>query len=158
MVVAVIAARMMKMAVDEVVDVVAVGNRFVATTRTVLVGRVVARAVVTVGATIRVLVADADHVFVDVLLVGVVEVAVVQVVNVPVVLDRRVPTIGAVNVVVVVVFVAVGHGSSLFFSMWDRLVCVLERIVHELHDVFVGDGVVDVAAVPAASDQALGAQ
>jgi len=49
-VVAVIAVGMVKMAIDQIVDVVAVGHRFVSAARTVYVARVVSFATMPLGA------------------------------------------------------------------------------------------------------------
>ena len=81
MVVAVCAVRVMQVAVDEVVGVVAVRNGLVTAGRAVDVRDVVAAAGVRRRAGIRVGRAHCDDVLVDVRLVQVVQVAVVQVVG-----------------------------------------------------------------------------
>jgi hypothetical protein len=97
-VVAVVAVRVVQVAVDEVVDVVAVGDRFVAAAGAVHVAGLVAAAArgagvqpsgFLVGVTSRL-------VLVDVVTVRVMQVAVVQVVDVVAVPDRGVAAVGAV--------------------------------------------------------------
>lgn len=67
-----IAVRMVQVAVDQVIDMVAVGNRFVAAAGTVAVGLVVSVALVFRGAAVRVLGADFQHMLVHVIPVGMV--------------------------------------------------------------------------------------
>jgi hypothetical protein len=78
-VIAVIAVRMMQMAVDQIVDVIAVRHRFVTAAGAMLVVRRVCAALVRVTA-FRVLGVDFDPVFVDVVAVRVVKVTIVQIV------------------------------------------------------------------------------
>ncbi len=111
MVIAVIAVGVVEMAVDEVADVVAVGDGLVAAVRAMGVVRVVALAVVIGGAVIGVFVGDLQAVLVVVAFVGMVEVAVVKVIDVAVVLDGRVTAVGAVLMIVILVFVA-GHDET----------------------------------------------
>ena len=110
-VVAVIPVRVVQVPIDEVVDVVAVRNGFVPAVRAVDVSLVVPGAGVSGGAVRRVPLADLDHMLIDVVFVDVVQVPVVKVVDVAVVHDGGVPAVGAVHVVVALVFVAV-HGFS----------------------------------------------
>jgi hypothetical protein len=77
-IVAVVAVRMVEVAGDQVISVVAVRDRFVAAIRTMGVIRAVPRAVVVRGAVVRVCRAHPYEVLVDVVLVRVMEVAVMQ--------------------------------------------------------------------------------
>src|SRR5690606_27179554 len=100
---AVVAVWVMQVAVDDVVDVIAVGYRLVAAARAVdVIGRVGA-AVVARGAGGGILRIDIEPVLVHVVAVRVVQVTVVHVVDVVVVANRRVPAARAVLVVVIVV-------------------------------------------------------
>jgi hypothetical protein len=99
-VVAVALVRMMEVAVDEEVDVVAVGDGLVAASRAVLVPTVMPAAGVIGRAIGRIRAADLDHVLVDVVAVRMVEVAVVEVVEVVAVCHRRMPAVRAVRMVV----------------------------------------------------------
>jgi hypothetical protein len=110
-VVAVAPVGVMEVTVDEVVDVVAVGDRGVAAALAVDVVGAVARAVVVGGAGRGVLCVGLDAALVDVALVAVVEVAAVDVVDVADVADRHVAAARPVDVVVVEVGV-VGHGRA----------------------------------------------
>lgn len=109
-VVAVVAVGVMEVAVDEVVDVVAVGHGLVSAAGAVNMALLVTGAPVFRGASGRVRLVHLDHVLVNVVSVGVVEVAVVEVVHVVPVLDGDVAALGAVDVVVVLVLVAVHIG------------------------------------------------
>lgn len=103
-----IAVRMMKAAFDEVVDMVAMGNGFVAAARSVHVTGIVA--VGRVGAPPGIGVAHRHGVFLDrAVRILVMEVAVVEVIDVSVVFDGGVAA--AFAVLVVVVFVAIAHAS-----------------------------------------------
>jgi len=81
-IVAMVAVRVMQVAVDQVIDMVAVGHRFMAAAGAVAVGLVVAVALVFRGAAIRVFGADFQHMLVHVIAVGMVQMTVVQVINV----------------------------------------------------------------------------
>lgn len=109
MIVAVVAVRMVQVALDEVVHVVTVGHGFVAAARAVLVVGGVALAVVRRSARFGILRADLDRMLVIVALVGVMEVAVVQIVDVTVVFDGSVPAAGAVDMLVVLMDYMFGH-------------------------------------------------
>lgn len=101
MVVAVDAVRMMQVALNEVVDVVAVWDGLVSTTRTVNVPLGVTDTAVRRRAGRRVGRTDLEDAFVHVTFVLVVKVTVVQVVDVVTVPDGEVSAIGAVNVIVI---------------------------------------------------------
>ena len=109
-VVAVVAVRMVEVAVDEVVGVVAVRHRRMSAARPVLVVGGVAGAVVGGSAVGRILGVDREGVLLDRAAGGVVEVPVVQVVDVAVVRDGDVAAVGAVAVRMMIVGVA--HGAS----------------------------------------------
>lgn len=113
MIVTVIAVRMVQVAVDEVVDVVAVRDRLVTAVGTVdVVGRVCAACVG--GAAGRVSGVDVERVLFDSPRARVVQMPVVHVVDVVAVRDGGVSAARAVNVIVVVV--GVGHERLLFVS------------------------------------------
>jgi hypothetical protein len=105
-----IAVRVMQVAVDEIVDVVAVRHRLVTATRPVDVTGFVAGALVR-HAAVRVLCIDLDGVLVVVVAVGAVEMAVVQVTGVVAVTNGGVPALGAVGVWVIGVLLA-AHVSA----------------------------------------------
>ena len=65
------------------------------------------------GAVLWILGADFEHVLVDMVVMRLMQVAVVEVVDVAVVLDGRMPAVGAVDVIVVVMLVAALHDSCL---------------------------------------------
>jgi hypothetical protein len=104
MVVAVVPVRMMDVAADEVVRVIAVRNGFVTTPGSVPVFGTVATTVVSGRAVGWIRAADVEPMLRDaVLSVRMMQVSVVQVVGVTVVLDRGVPTPGPVPVRVLLV-------------------------------------------------------
>ena len=101
-----IAVRVVEVTVHEVVNVIAVRNGRMPTARTVDVVRIVALAVVP-GATVGVFARDVDDVLVVVVFMGAVQVPVMQVTNMVPVLDRDMPALRTVLVVMVFVdFVA----------------------------------------------------
>ena len=151
--VAVTVVGMVEMAVDEIANMIAVGDRFVAATRAVDVVGVVAVAVVSVGAFGGVVVADGQGVLVVVVVVGMVEVAVVQVVDVVVVADRRMTAVRSVLMVVLfVLFTAHGYTSGGHQMASFRR--VKKELLDDLLDVFVAQRVVDVLTVALTADQA----
>jgi hypothetical protein len=110
-IVAVAPVRVMQMTVDDVVGVVAVGDRVVAAAGAVLVGAIVLAAVVRRRARGRVRAAYGERVLVDVVAVDVMEMAVVKEVLMAIVLDRLVAAVRAVGVGVLVVRLVFGaHG------------------------------------------------
>ena len=109
-IVAVIAIRVMEVAIDEVVNMVAMGNSLVAAVWAVLVFRAVRVTVVAIGAVCRVGGTYAERVFVDMTVMERVQVTVVQVIGVIVVNDCSMAAILAVLVTVVLVdLVGVRH-------------------------------------------------
>ena len=107
-----ITVRVVQVAIDEVVDVIAVRHCLVAATRTMHVICLVTAAVVR-PPTLRIRFADRDSMLVVVILVGAMQVAVVQVADVIAVLNGGVTATGSVLVVVVSVLLA-AHESSPF--------------------------------------------
>jgi hypothetical protein len=112
MVVAVAIVRPVKMAVDEVVDVIAVRHGLVPAVRSVNVTALVAAAVVLRRAAVRMLSIDGDRMLVDVVAVRVVEMSVVQVVDMPLVIDGGVAASWAVVVIVLVVHQVIAHADD----------------------------------------------
>ena len=110
-IVAVITVGMMQVPIDQVIDVVAVGDSRVATARAVYVACFVARAIVRL-APVRVAIRDLDGVFVVVIFVGAMQVPVMQVTHVIAMLDGDMAAVWPMGVVVVFVDLA-AHGSML---------------------------------------------
>jgi hypothetical protein len=104
--------RMMQVARDEIVDVVAVGDGLVPAPGCVNVSLRMTRAAVRRRAGGRVGGANVEHALIDVAVVCVMQVAVVQIVDVVSVFDRLVAAVGAVNVLVMLVG-GVIHGVFL---------------------------------------------
>ena len=109
MIVAVVTVRVVQVTVDQVVDVIAVRNGFMAAARPVLVALVVSAAVMPGGAVLRVHGIHVQLVLIHMIAVDMVQMPVMQVIRVAVVLDRGVPAAGAVLVVVVRVLGAGAH-------------------------------------------------
>ncbi|MFL9963818.1 hypothetical protein PQR02_22680 [Paraburkholderia sediminicola] len=116
MIVAVIAVRMVQVAVDEIVDVIPLRHRFVAAPRSVNVGRVVAPAVR--RALVRIFGAHFEPVLVDMIAVRVMQMTVMQIINVIVVPDCSMSTVRAMLMVVASVmwFVAGAHVKAPWFK------------------------------------------
>jgi hypothetical protein len=109
-VVAVVAVRVVQVAVHQIIDVLAVRDRLVAAVRPVLVCRVVGAARVFRRAGAGVGAVDFQLVFLDAAFAMVVQVAIVKVIDVVAVLDRRMTAIRAV--LVVMFLVMGGHVST----------------------------------------------
>lgn len=92
------AVRVMEMAIDEIVDVIAMGNCLMAASRAMLVTGFVTGAEVIRRASRRIGLTHLDHVLVDMIAVRLMQVAVVQVVDMVAVLDGDMAAAGAVNV------------------------------------------------------------
>ena len=91
----------MEVAVDDIVDVIAVGHRFVSAARPVDVVGIVVIAGVIRGAAVRVLVAHRDFMLFYSVLGLMMEVAVVKIIDVTVVFDGGMSAVGTVLVIVV---------------------------------------------------------
>jgi hypothetical protein len=100
---------MVQVAVDEIVDVIAVGHRLVSAAGPVNVFRVVCGAGMALCAAIGICRSDFEDVAVVVIAVRMEQIAVTQVVRVARVFDGGVAAFGAVMVIVVVVPVACRH-------------------------------------------------
>jgi hypothetical protein len=113
MVIAVVSVGMVEVAIDQVVDVVAVRNRRMAAVGSVHMAFLVPAAVMGRGAAIGVGGIDLENVLIDVVRMWMMQVSVVQVVHMTLVLNGQVATAGSMLVVVVRVNLAVAHGVSL---------------------------------------------
>jgi hypothetical protein len=152
-VVAVVAVDVVQMAVDQVIDVVAVRHRLVAAAGTVLVLLGVVAAAVLRRAAGRVLLAYFELVLLDAGLADVVQVAVVQVVHVVLVVHGGVAAAGTVLVTVVGVG---GHGQYSFLRGmgWAgvQLGGVGQGIIEQIGNVPIGQGIKQVRPLAAAPD------
>lgn len=101
MIVAVIAVRVMQMAADQIIDVVAVGHRFVAAAGTVAMAFLVLAAIVIGRAAGRVDAADGQLMFLDASDAHVVQMPVMQIIDMILVLNRHMAATGAMLMVVV---------------------------------------------------------
>jgi len=99
--------------VHQIIDVVAMGNLWMTTVRTVNVPRFVAVALVIGRASVGIRSAHFQHALVDVIPVGMVQVAVMHVINVAVMLDGNVAAIGAMRVLMTFHFLT---GIHIAFS------------------------------------------
>ena len=108
--------RVVQVAIDEVVNVVAMRYGFVAAAGAVYMSRFVAVAVMIWGADVRVGGADGDAVFIDVVAVRMVQVAIVQVIDVAFVFDGGVTAACAVLVFVVGVVRFVAATAAVVFA------------------------------------------
>ena len=101
--IAVIAARMMQMTIDEVVNMIAMRNSLVTAVFPMLVVCVVAAASVSLGAVVRVSSGDSENMFVDMFTMRRVKVAIMEIIDVVCMLDRCMAATGAVLVGIVLV-------------------------------------------------------
>jgi hypothetical protein len=108
-VVAVVAVRMMEVAADAVVQVVAVGNCLVTAAGAVDVAGFMTAAAMIRGAAIGIVAGDVDHVLVDMIFVRVVEVTIMQIVDMAAMPHGGVPATRTVSVSVARM---VGCGAS----------------------------------------------
>lgn len=113
------------MAVDEIVDMIAVRDRFVAAARTVDVSSVMSGAVMVGRATIRVLVAHLNAMFIDMISVRMVKMTIVEIVHMVAMPNRDVAAMRSVRVIVIGMMrkIAGGHFDVLSFSQWCSPAC-----------------------------------
>jgi len=162
-VVAVGAVRVVQVALDQVVDVIAVGHCFVAATGAVLVARLMTAAAMGRRAVGRVGAADRQRVFLNGAGLGrVVQVAVVEVIGMTVVLDGRVAAAGAVLVRMAGLGVRLAHGISSLGSARPRrrfqFRGVSQRVLDQTGNVLVCQSVKQVRSLTAAADQPFAAK
>lgn len=153
MIVAVVAVWMMQVAIDEIVDVVAVWHGLMAAIGTMLVAGGVRSAVVLRGAIGRILARDGDDVLVVVSGVGMVQMPVMQVIGMPLMADGGVPAVGPVIVLVALVNVVFGHGKYSSLNFAGRFAGMSERIENQVDDVLIGQRIDNVFALPPPTDQ-----
>lgn len=101
MVVAVISMRVMQVAIHQIVDMIAVGNRLMAAPGTVNMVGVMPPTLVGRRTAIRIGITDLDHMLVDMILVRMMQMPIVKVVDMAVVLDSRVAAARAMFVLMV---------------------------------------------------------
>jgi hypothetical protein len=111
-IVAVVAMGMVEMAVDEIIDVVAVRDGRVSAAGAMHMAGLVSATVVPRGASIGVRRRHFDHMLFDLLAVRMMKMPVVQVVHMPLMLDGRVSAIRAVLMNVAIVSFVSGHNRS----------------------------------------------
>lgn len=122
-IVAVIAVWMVQVPIDEIVDVVAVGHRFVSAARAMYMAGIMSRATVVGRAAGRIRVADFQSVLFD-LAVGadVMQVTVVQIVDMVAVLNARVFAVRAV--LMVVTSVQISHHKAPYLGVDSSIACM----------------------------------
>jgi hypothetical protein len=104
-----VAVRMMQVAVDQIVDMIGMRHRLMATVGAVLVALGMAAAIVIRRAAVRIGRAHRDDVLVEMILVRMMKMAVVQIVHVPLMAHRGMAATNAVLVRMVVMDVVRGH-------------------------------------------------
>ena len=111
MIITVIAVGMVQTACDQIVDMVAMRNGFVATARSVNVSGIMSAAVMVGRATIRVLVAHLNPMLVDMIGVRMMKMAIVEIIHMVPVPDGNVAATGSMRVAVIGVMrkIASGH-------------------------------------------------
>ena len=147
MIVAVVAVHVLKVTVDQVVDVIPMRNGLVTAAWPVDMVRVMPTAAVVRRAVSRVGRRDRDHVLIDVIPVRMMQVTIVEVIDVPFVNDGLVAATGAVDVVVRLMGLTIRHRSSpgsasleaVFFHM-------IKGADQQVSNVVIRDGVIDVLA------------
>jgi hypothetical protein len=117
-VITVIAMRMMKVAVDQIVDVIAMRHRFVSAARPVNMACIMGAAIVARRTLIRIFRADIKPVLVYMIAMRMMQVPIMQVIDMIAVFDGRVPAVRAVLMVVVGMmgFVAGAHLEAPRFT------------------------------------------
>jgi hypothetical protein len=108
-IVAMIPMRMMQVAVDQIIDMIAMRHRLVTAIRTVLVIARMAAAIMIRRALVGIAGAHVDGVFVEVILMRVMKVAIMEIVHVIAVLYRGVAAARTMLVGMVVMDVMLGH-------------------------------------------------
>ncbi len=113
------------MAVDEIVDMIAMRDRFVAAARAMDVSSIMSGAAMVGRTAIRVLVAHLNAMFIHVTSVRVVKMTIVEVVHVVAMLNRDVAALRSVRVIVIGMMrkIAGGHFDVLSLTQWCSPAC-----------------------------------
>ena len=153
-----VAMLVMQAAIDEIVDVIAMGDGFMAATRPVDVARLVTLMAVLRRALIRVRLAHLDDVLVDAVAVRVVQMAVMQIVDMVAMAHGRVPAIGPVIVRMLglgqMVVLMVGHCASFIVMGVVGFASMVDRVLDEVQDMSVAKRIEDRLTLPPALHQA----
>lgn len=113
MVVAVAIVRMVKMAIDEVVDMIAMRNRFVSAVGAMDVGAVVSTALMVRGADRRIRWREGDDMLIDMAVVEMMKMTIVKIIDVILVFDGSMTATGFVLVFVTKMSITFGHSGLL---------------------------------------------
>ncbi|WP_437895063.1 hypothetical protein [Sorangium sp. So ce124] len=117
MVIAVIAVRMVQVRADEVIEMIAVGHGLMAAACPVRVRLLVVGACMARRARVRVLLADREHVLIEVIAVRMMQVSIVQVIDVVLMTQRLMSTSLPMNMGVRFMCLVVVHRLASFPSM-----------------------------------------
>ena len=117
-IVAMIAMRMVQAAIDQIIDVIAMGHRLMAAIRPMHMAGIMALAGLAVVAAVRVLGADLDDMLIDMIAMRVMEVPIVKIIHMVAMADGGMAAILTVLMRVIVVDAAVvAHGSSFISDL-----------------------------------------
>lgn len=155
-----VSMRVMQPAIDEVVDMIPVRDRFVAASRAMHMAGLMAFVAELRSAAVRIPVAHLDDMLLNNVALLMVQVPVVKIIDVIEMFDRNVPAGGAMPVGMIGVNrVAMVRHDMPFLRLWSRsvgLAGVLNGIVHEVENMCVGDRVKDRLSLPPALQKAGG--
>ena len=104
---------MMQVAINEIVYMVTVGNRFMTTSWPMQMTWLVACTGMVRGAAVRIGVRDLKPMFIDMISMRVMQMTIVQVINVTVMFYRRMTAVRTVLMIVIFVNIAAAHESFL---------------------------------------------
>jgi hypothetical protein len=154
MIIAVITVRMVQMAGDEAVDVVAVWDCFVAATGSMHMSSIMSGAAMVGRATIRVLVTHSNPMLVHMIRMRMVKMAVVEIVHVVAVPDGNVAAAGSMRVVVVGMVRKIASGHFEVLSLKSVVFAgVRDGVLDQLEHMGIGDRVDRVLALAPALDE-----
>jgi hypothetical protein len=127
MIITVIAVRMVQMAGDEIVDMIAMRNRFVAAARAMNMSSIVSGAAMVGRASIRVFVAHLNPMFIHMIGVRMVKMAIVEIIHMVTMPNGKVTAAGPMRVIVVGMMwkTASGHFDVLSLSQWCSPACAM---------------------------------
>ena len=125
MIIAMITMRMMKVAIDKIIDVIAMRHRFMSAARAMHVTRLVAAAAVVQRASIGIFRTYLNDMLVNVIAMLMMEVAIMQIVDVIAVTNRCMATAGAMPMVMIRVMreIASVHRLFPFEADWLSVAC-----------------------------------
>ena len=142
MIVAMIAVRVVQMATDQIVDVVAMRHRLVAASRSMPVGGVVSAAAMVRRAAIGISGAYSNDMLIDMVVMRVMQMAIMEIVGVSIMANRNVAATRPMRMRVIGMNGMIVRDHDCSFPRSALVRCVIDSIPNEIENMRVGNSVI----------------